>query len=280
MNKILFSLVATFLLLSTSCKKDDEDTGFKAVFSYVADGFVVNFTNFSREANEYEWDFGDGAEGSTRKNPSHIFTSKGDYLVTLTAKNGEQVDVFKDTVFIVGPNIKIDGDFTDWTYVDYALINTEDGGGTLRAIKTFASTGHINFYLEGTEDMNLELFDMYIDSDNNLSTGYNTWMYPLGSAAEYLFEGYPAAGTVYKHSGEQSAWNWISVYSFAEVMQFSSIKTSGDIKIVEFSVAKNRLGALSQAINMCFMEMDAGWNIIGSIPVSGTVESKFLKVDL
>jgi len=279
MKRILFFFPVILLLVVLSCKKEEED-GFKSVFSYVADGFIVNFTNFSRQAKEYEWDFGDGTESSTKKNPSHIYTSKGAFIVSLTARNGEQVDVFKDTVVVLGPNSKIDGDFTDWTYVEYALRNPEGEGGSLRALKTFASAGHINFYLEGTEDMNLAVLDVYIDSDNNLSTGYNTWMYPLGSAAEYLFEGAPSAGAVYKHSGEQTAWNWTSVYSFAEVIQFSTIKTQQGKKVVEFAIDKSKLGTLNNAINFCFLEMDAGWNPIGSIPVSGKAESKFLKVDL
>ena len=55
------------------------------------------------------------------KNPVHVFKGKGNYVVKLTATNGNLEDVFEDTVKIYGPSIKIDGDFTDWSYIDYAL---------------------------------------------------------------------------------------------------------------------------------------------------------------
>src|SRR5690349_11729694 len=113
-------LIGFVVVVMSSCKKDDEGSSLKAVFSYVADGYKVNFTNFSTSATEYSWDFGDGSgQTSTAKTPEHIFTKKGDFLVSLTAKNGSQSSVFKDTVSIIGPNIKIDGDYSDWQYVPY-----------------------------------------------------------------------------------------------------------------------------------------------------------------
>src|SRR5690349_8885374 len=118
MRKYMIQLAGIAItLLILSCDKEDGDNGTKAVFSYVADGFVVNFTNFSTEATEYLWDFGDGTgETSTRKSPQYVFKAKGDYLVSLTAKNGDLTSTFIDTVTIIGPNIKIDSDFTDWEH--------------------------------------------------------------------------------------------------------------------------------------------------------------------
>jgi PKD repeat protein len=52
-------------------------------------GQVLLFTNDSRHAVRFEWDFGDGF-GSKEANPSHIYTGTGPYVVNLTAfsKNG------------------------------------------------------------------------------------------------------------------------------------------------------------------------------------------------
>src|SRR5688572_22983392 len=149
--------VLVIALVGTSCKKDKEDSNLKPVFSYVADGFKVNFTNFSSGAKEYLWDFGDGSDDSSKlKSPQHIFTKKGNFLVSLTAKNGGESKTFTDTVSILGPNIKIDGDFSDWQYVEYVHVNNESFGGSLLAAKAFVSSQDINFYLEGTADMKLE----------------------------------------------------------------------------------------------------------------------------
>lgn len=60
-----------------------------------------------------------------QKTPQHIFNKKGNFLVSLTAKNGAETSTFIGTVSIIGPNIKIDGDFSDWQYVDYAFTNPD-----------------------------------------------------------------------------------------------------------------------------------------------------------
>jgi PKD repeat protein len=60
--------------------------GVLPVFSYVSMGAnTIQFTNLSRRATSYQWDFGDGST-STEVNPSHIFHS-GTYDVKLTASN-------------------------------------------------------------------------------------------------------------------------------------------------------------------------------------------------
>jgi hypothetical protein len=47
-------------------------------------GQDVFFTNNSKNAVNFEWDFGDGST-STAENPSHIFNGSGTFLVTLKA---------------------------------------------------------------------------------------------------------------------------------------------------------------------------------------------------
>ncbi|MCX7607110.1 MAG: PKD domain-containing protein [Bacteroidia bacterium] len=46
---------------------------------------VVSFTNQSIYANAYLWDFGDGSPTSTQPDPVHIYTTSGEYTVTLYA---------------------------------------------------------------------------------------------------------------------------------------------------------------------------------------------------
>lgn len=283
MKRNFFYLLLLFCL-ATSCTKDDGGNGVKAVFSYVADGYMVNFTNFSNGAKTYEWDFGDGSgETSTLKAPQHVFKQKGDFLVSLTAVNGETRSTFIDTVSIIGPNIKVDGDFTDWQYVDYSYTNPDDFAGAVRAVKTFASSSDIFFLLEGTDAMNVELFDMYVDADNNPATGFATWMYPAGSGADFLLEGPPVVpgwGSVYTHTGDPSAFSWNAVLSFDETMAFSTIKSEGGKKIMEFSIKKSALAPSGRSINFAFIELTSGWAENGKIPVSALADSKFINVPL
>ena len=280
--KWIFLGIALAMLITVSCKKDDTSGGTKAVFSYIADGFKVNFTNFSTDATEYTWDFGDQSAASTLSNPTHVFTHKGQFLVTLTAKKQDVTSTFIDTVLIIGPNIKIDGDFTDWAYVDYTYINDVGTGGTLRAVKTFASAGYLNFYVEGTADFAFAVIDLYLDTDNNPETGLKSWMYPAGSGADFLLEGSVpgASGDVYAHVGPGNDWNWNSIYPFADAVQFSSFKNVDGKQIIEFAVKRSVLGTMSGGVNFAIVESDGGWTEIGAIPVDQTPASKFALMPL
>ncbi len=265
------------------CKKDNEGSGLKSVFSYVADGYKVNFTNYSANATEYSWDFGDGSgQTSDKRNPEHIFTKKGDFLVSLTAKKGAETNVFKDTVSIIGPNIKIDGDFTDWQYVTVGYENPPTVVSSIRSIKTFAGSTDIFFYLEGTSAMKMEIVDIYIDKDNNGNTGFKTFLYPAGSGADILAEGSPIGGwgDVFSHVGPGNGFAWNPFATFGDVMRISALKTSGSKNIIEFSIQKSALGSISGFINFAIIESTSGWAEVGKIPESGLPTSTFIAVQL
>jgi len=282
-NNIVYLLGLFIAMLGfTSCKKESAGgSSTKAVFSYVSDGYVVTFTNFSNNAKTYNWDFGDGSGiTSTAKTPQHIFHKKGDFLVSLTVKNDKDSSTFKDTVTIIGPNIVINGDFSDWQYVDYSFTNVPGTGGTITAMKTFASANMINFYFEGTSDMKMNLFDMYIDADNNPATGFSTWMYPGGSGAEFLAEGGINGGSLYAHSGDPSAFSFSPVIDFGQVIAFSPVKSVGGKNIIEFSIKKSALGTIKTAVNFCFIELDPGYSEVGSIPASKQPGAVFSRIDL
>ncbi|HRP57373.1 PKD domain-containing protein [Agriterribacter sp.] len=283
-KNIVYLSGVLFLLIAVSACKKENNSNLKSVFSYVADGFRVTFTNFSTGAKEYHWDFGDKpGDSSSLKSPQHIFSKKGDFLVSLTATDGGQTNTFTDTVSIVGPNIKIDGDFSDWEYVEYAHTNDENFAGTIRAIKAFATAQDINFLVEGTADMKLELVDMFIDADNDPATGYGVADYPAGSGTDYLLEG-PAAspswGSVYIHTGTPAEWVFNPVSSFDAEANFSAIKPVSGKNIIEFSIKKSALGSIKGYINFALVELNSGWSAIGRIPQNGTPESKFIAVQL
>ena len=91
LNYLLNSIIL-FSILLTGCEK--EETKPVAVFSMDKMSIEVNetiaFTNFSENATSYLWDFGDG-NSSTNEHPTHSYSSKGTYTVTLTAiGNGGQ----------------------------------------------------------------------------------------------------------------------------------------------------------------------------------------------
>lgn len=57
-----------------------------ADFDLTDDGLSVQFTSSSSNAENFEWDFGDGSS-STEENPSHDYPDQGSYTVTLKVTN-------------------------------------------------------------------------------------------------------------------------------------------------------------------------------------------------
>ncbi len=283
-NIIRWAGVAVVVLLIASCKKESSESGTRAVFSYVADGYKVNFTNFSNDATEYLWDFNDGSGmTSTSRSPQHIFKSKGDFIVSLTAKKGEVTSLFKDTVTIIGPNIKVDADFSDWEYVPYTYENGEGKGGSLTGVKTFANSTDLFFLLEGTSEMNMTIMQVYLNTDNNAATGYSSWQYPAGSGSEYMLEGSPAGGwgQLSAHSGPPADFGGFStIAAFAEAINLSAIKTTQGKNVIEFSMKRSLLANLGTSLNFAIIELTSGWSQAGSMPFNQDPAAKFINFPL
>lgn len=98
-SKFSYVLMITALLFTTvSCVEElnlpetnsiADLTPPSAAFSYAiseADHLTVEFSNQSKSATQYSWDFGDGTS-STDANPSKTYSVIGDYNVTLTASD-------------------------------------------------------------------------------------------------------------------------------------------------------------------------------------------------
>ena len=80
-RKVNTALATTIVVIDTKIMKPT------AGFTFAASGvnpLMVNFTNTSLMGMDYAWNFGDGSAGSTEKNTSHTFATKGTYTVTLT----------------------------------------------------------------------------------------------------------------------------------------------------------------------------------------------------
>jgi hypothetical protein len=56
-----------------------------AAFSYELNGGRVAFTNTSRHATQYEWDFGDGVNTSTAADPVFLYAQNDSFTVRLIA---------------------------------------------------------------------------------------------------------------------------------------------------------------------------------------------------
>lgn len=70
-------------------------------FSFEISDKTVTFTNKSKFATSYSWDFGDGSTSSA-ENPVHTYSAGGVYTVKLTASNGQGSKVKSSDVSIAG----------------------------------------------------------------------------------------------------------------------------------------------------------------------------------
>ncbi len=107
MNKYLLVLIALLLSVVTSCNEDQQPDPVQApkeeskVFASFAienpncrAPCKVSFSNLSKNAGTYKWQFGDG-DTLNDKNVSHIYTKGGTYTVTLVAQKGSEWDVVR-----------------------------------------------------------------------------------------------------------------------------------------------------------------------------------------
>lgn len=86
-------------------KEDEPETPApkaEAGFTYEADGLTVTFTNTSKNAVRYAWDFGDD-ESSTEANPVYTYMVSGAYEVSLRAYAEDGTfDTHKEQINVVG----------------------------------------------------------------------------------------------------------------------------------------------------------------------------------
>ncbi|MEL6864360.1 MAG: peptidylprolyl isomerase [Bacteroidota bacterium] len=62
----------------------------------------IQFTNESKNAESYSWDFGDGGQ-SEEETPEHRYTKSGTYTVTLKARKGKKENMKKQEIEVNAP---------------------------------------------------------------------------------------------------------------------------------------------------------------------------------
>jgi len=291
MKPKFYLLIIIALFVSAGCDKDENGGPFKALFYYTVSGFTTNFSNFTDFRNyaapyaEYSWDFGDG-QTSTEASPTHIYDEIGEYDVTLTATKSGQSTTFSDKVTIRGPEIKIEGDFTDWDHIDFNY-TSDDPDAVLKSVKVFESGGNINFYVEGSGDMNFTEAQVFFNTDDDPATGYQVGDFPMGSGAEFNFygDGLNIYTEVNEHQGapEDDDWENVFYYDFYDDETtaeggptYSGVEDlDNGNKAIEFAFPKSLLGGVSNSISFAIYDYSSD----GVIPKSGEASSQFIRVE-
>lgn len=186
--RFLFLALLVVGISFVACDKDDPIapiTG-TALFSYVADGFIVTFTNESTVSGTvtYAWDFGDG-ESSTDKDPVHTFATKGEYDVTLTVSDSQNGTHPISTKVAVDKKTRIsltDNSIDDWAVVTETefIVPIGDNSGVVTGLK-FDYDAEFVYALLTFEGALVDStrFNVVVDVDADTATGWFTWIWPV-----------------------------------------------------------------------------------------------------
>lgn len=229
---IYYSLIAIMVSTLYSCKKDKAQPAIDVIYTVAVDGLNVTFTNETKGVTSYKWDFGDGTT-STEASPEHTYPSKGKFVPTLYVTTADGATYEGSTVLRIskGSPVKLDDNsLADWDTLNNSVITSGAGGGIFRKVKFDYNGEYIFFYIEmASKKSNGDIFDFYIDSDNNPATGLITGLF-TNAGMDVLIEGAMLNDwfDLFYHTGEQSAFsfNYQSVsdfYKIGTVVEFAGI---------------------------------------------------------
>lgn len=247
-----YKLLAVGLLLAlgaVSCKKEESKIEPDPFYSYDIEGFTVKFDNLSKNATSYKWDFGDGSS-STDESPTHTYPRKGKYVPTLTAvgQNGQSADASTVLYISKGSSVKLDDhSLSDWDTIAYNVVIAGKNGGNFIKAKYDYDGNYVYIYFEQkAKQSDGDIYDMYIDADNNPLTGYTTGDIP-GGGYEVLLEGTILGGWLdpYYHSGDQANFGGYAAQSLSEFYTVGDVEESNGVLRFEFGLKRSKIKGLT-----------------------------------
>jgi len=270
----LFIIVCSGVLFQ-SCKKDTVDNGPDVNFSTSIDAYTVTFTNKTTGGASYKWDFGDGTV-STEESPKHTYPGKGKYVPTLyvTTSGGRTAE--GSTVIRIAKSSAIklnDNSLADWDTVTYNVKVSVTGGGIFRKAKLDYDAENVYFYFEmASKVANGDIFDFYLDADNNSSTGLTTWV-ANGSGNDVLMEGAILTNwfDLFYHTGAQTSFTF-DYQSVTDFYQVGTVQESGGILKFEGRLIRSKIKNLTgKGLKLAVTATKSDWSAtLGIIPDPGT----------
>ena len=211
-------LAGMFLLSIVGCQKQPS-ASFTVSKTNVVTGEAITFTNTSKDASSYKWNFGDGTSSDVAS-PTHAYENAGTYTVTLTAysKNEKKSDKATATITVNKANeIRYNGNKypltkaliynmgMDTTYLsdNYRFIviladnNIPDNPGNCVVLEMWSSTNNLTGGTYAFADNHASYtFDIgFLGIDYNVNTQTGTRYIAIGgsvkvsqSGNEYIFD--------------------------------------------------------------------------------------------
>jgi PKD repeat protein len=270
---ILLLCAAMISVVSGSCKKDETPAKADLLYEVVVDGNQVRFTVMTEGVSSYNWDFGDG-QTSTEANPTHVYPGKGKYVPTLTAMvSGQSVESSTVLRISKASPVKLDDkSLADWEAVTTNVVPLGAAKGIVKMIKYDYDGNYIYMYGElNSTKANGDIFDFYIDADNDGTTGYSSF---AGGGYEVLLEGQLLVGNmdIYYHAGSQTDFGGYTPQSISEATQVGTIVQDGPVVKFEIRLARGKLkGLTGTAARIGIIVTKSDWSAtIGTAPDDNT----------
>jgi len=257
-----------------ACKKDTAPAP-DVIYTVSLTDYTATFTNQTKDAKSYEWDFGDGTS-STEESPVHTYPGKGKFVPTLHITTNGGVKAEGSTVIHIAKSspVKLDDhSLSDWDTITQNVIVAGPGGGNFKKAKFDYNSDNVYFYIEmQATEADGDIFDFYLDADGNTGTGYLTGTFP-GAGYDVLMEGTVLGGwldTYYFTGGaSQNGWSWGGV-TIADFYQVGTVVQDGNILKIEGSFSRSKIkGLTGKGLRLAFTISNNGWSTIGFMPDEG-----------
>ncbi|MFC6102360.1 PKD domain-containing protein [Olivibacter domesticus] len=266
--------IGLIIMLFQACKDDFKLPAIDVLYELEVSGNQVKFNNSTVGGSSYRWEFGDG-ETSIEENPTHIYPGKGKYVATLyvTAGNGEIVE--GSTVIRISKSSPIkmdDNSLADWDTITANIIQPGNAGGIIEEIKLDYDGNYIYLYGSlATKVANEDIFDFYIDSDDNIATGLLTGTFTEG-AYDILLEGPILSGNmdIFYHTGEQSDFSF-DTQSISEAYSLGTVAENAKGVRFEMRIDRTKLKNLTgKGMRLGINVVKNDWSAsIGFAPAEG-----------
>ena len=276
-NRILLIVGLATAINFISCKKDTEKPVPFVFYSVNVDGATVTFTNESKGASTYQWDFGDGTS-STEESPTHTYPGKGKYVPTLYVISASGVKAEASTVLHIAKtsSIKLDDhSLADWDSITHNVVLAGANSGNFIKAKYDYDGNYIYLYFEqNAKQSDGNIYDLYIDADNDPSTGLITGDIP-GGGYEVLLE-----GTVFDDwldpfyfiGSDQQNFDNYKVQSINEFFKVGDVEQDGNVLKFEWAISRSKIkGLTGKGLRIGIQAAANDWSAeIGFSPDLGT----------
>ncbi|MEO8416967.1 MAG: PKD domain-containing protein [Ginsengibacter sp.] len=253
MKKINVTILLAALIAAvnfSSCKKTSSSPQPFVFFSVQVNGPTVSFENKSEVMVSYQWDFGDGTT-STEESPVHTYPGKGKYVPTLYATTASGAKGEASTVLQIAKTSSIklnDNTLSDWDTVTTNVVLAGPNSGNFIKAKYDYDGNYVYVYFEQhTTKADGNIYDLYIDADNNITTGLISGEIPNG-AYDVLLEGTIFDGWLdpyYFIGADQQNFGNYTPQSINEFYTVGTVLQSGSVQKFEFAISRSKIKGLT-----------------------------------